>query len=122
MNCLNRGQALLESVISLPALVALFSAMLIGGHSLLTDFLMDQWLYESTFCLVEEKPKQLCLENLKTQVTRIPFLEIQSLNLFRRSRQVHVQARLKLPYLKKPWNFKQSLPEELNHRDFKEKF
>lgn len=90
----NRGQALVESLFSLPLVVGGATLILGGLHSLFVFYLVDYWTYKASFCLAKERPVPFCEQEIKSQLLRTPLLQINSVNM----RLYHDEAYVKTSY------------------------
>lgn len=79
----SRGQALVENLLSLPALVSGITLVLGGLHSLFAFYLVDYWSYQAVLCLVEEKQKMDCEQQWQSRVGLLPFVSVKIIE-FRR--------------------------------------
>ncbi len=75
-NVNNRGQALVETLFSLPLLVAGVTLVMVGLHSLSVFYLVDYWTYSASRCLAEERPASLCREKLERRLQSLPYTSI----------------------------------------------
>lgn len=68
----NSGQALVETVLSLPVVVAGVTMILVGLHSLSFYYWFDHWTYESAVCLIKENSEWDCEKKLKAKLEIFP--------------------------------------------------
>ena len=62
------GQAMMETLISLPLISACFILCLLFFHAFAQTLYMDHQLYQSLICLAEGKPKTDCEKTLQQKV------------------------------------------------------
>jgi hypothetical protein len=68
-----RGQALVETLASLPVIVLGATLVLGGLHSLFAFYLTDYWVYQSSLCLVRERQISHCRQQLQKRLAQLPF-------------------------------------------------
>ena len=93
------GQALVETLFSLPVLVAGVTLVLGGLHSLSVFFLADSWTYELSQCLVMEESQQQCSKNFSQKVKNLPFASVKILQAHRGQLESVVRSELVTPLI-----------------------
>ena len=73
------GQALVETLFSLPILVAGGTLVLGGLHSLSAFYLTDYWTYDLAFCLAQERSTIVCRKQFKRKVANLPLTQVSIL-------------------------------------------
>ncbi len=73
----NRGQALVETLFSLPLLVAGVTLVMVGLHSLSVFYLVDYWTYSASRCLAEERLASRCRQTLERRLQSLPYASVQ---------------------------------------------
>ncbi len=76
-----RGQALVETMLSLPTLVSGAILMFGGLHSLFAFYWVDYWTYQSALCLAQEQPRVFCRQQLNQRLQQVPFAKARIQNL-----------------------------------------
>jgi hypothetical protein len=69
----NAGQALVETLVSLPIMLLGVSVVIAGLHSLFLFYLSDHWVYQSSLCLVRERQISHCRQQLQKRLAQLPF-------------------------------------------------
>ncbi|MEM7646263.1 MAG: hypothetical protein AAF203_05090 [Pseudomonadota bacterium] len=87
-----KGQALIESMIVLPSIMGFITLGLCFFHSSLCHYLIDSWVYQSSFCVAKEHDQSKCRSQLKALLNSIPFSKSQILSMNRTSSQSFVQV------------------------------
>ncbi len=111
-----RGQALVETLVSLPVLMAGGALVLAGLHSLCTFYLVDHWTYESALCLAQEK--STCRKELDQRLMQIPYASVAVRRFYKRGETVEVRAQLSTPLLRNVV-FNESFRQPLSSGDFR---
>ncbi|MCB0378547.1 MAG: hypothetical protein KDD33_08650 [Bdellovibrionales bacterium] len=90
-----RGQALVESLASLPMLIVIALAVLSLPFSILSHYLSDHWVYQSSLCLAKEESKVVCEAQLLQRLRQIPFQKISEISLRRTGSKAATQITIK---------------------------
>ena len=72
-----KGQALVETLLSLPLVVVGVTALLGGLHSVGLYYLGDHWTYQSALCLTQERGVRTCQKILEDRLHQLPFSSFQ---------------------------------------------
>ena len=95
----SRGQSLAESLFVLPFVFGVFSLLILGSHHFGSYYLSDHWVYQSAFCLAEEKDVAFCKNELKKRLNLIPFFHFSIIEFFKNKTQVRVRLKAGTPLL-----------------------
>ncbi len=90
----SRGQALVETIYSIPIVMSGLALSLIGLHSLFLFYLTDHWTYQASICLVEEKPKESCRSELVKKTNQLPYTYFQIKKFERNNHQAQVEMKV----------------------------
>lgn len=88
----DRGQALLESVMALPFLIAVVGSILLGLYQFSSHYLLDYRTYQAALCLSSEVPIVKCKEKLRQELALIPLKNKEITLFYRREREVRVRV------------------------------
>lgn len=113
-----RGQALVESLFTLPFAIAVVSSFFIGFHYLSSEFLADHWTYQSALCLASQKPVALCKREVGQRLRLLPFYHHDIQKMDRRLQRVEVEIYLSGPLMQRKV-FSENIRLPLRPRDFR---
>ena len=101
IGCLNTcsGQALVETLFSLPILVAGVTLVLGGLHSLSAFYLTDFWSYNMALCLNKEISSTKCRTEFNKKTSYLPFAKVEVLATNIGSRKSQTKVILNTPLL-----------------------
>ncbi len=116
LNC--RGQALVESLFTIPFAIAVVSSFFIGFLSLSSEFLADHWTYQSALCLASHKPVALCKRELEQHLQLLPFYHHDIHKMDRQQQSAEVVVYLSGPLMHRKL-FSESLRLPLDSGDFR---
>lgn len=115
------GQALVESLLSMPLLVAGVTLVLAGLHSLSLFYIVDHWTYNTAVCLVQENSPQGCREQLSKRLQQLPLQTTRIKEVSATSKEVSVQIQLHTPFIG-PLLFVEKIPFNLTSFDLEEAY
>ena len=88
----NKGQALLETCITLPIAIMILSS-LVGLILISTNFyLADHWVYQSGLCLASKGVVMNCKDELHRKLTLLPLANYNIKTFFKTSSQTFVSV------------------------------
>ncbi len=90
----SRGQALVETLLSLPALVSGATLVLGGLHSLFAFYWVDHWTYQLSQCLAKETIAIECTRDFEKRVQLLPFAKVEVIQQSQWGDQVQVKTQL----------------------------
>ena len=114
----SRGQAFVETLLSLPVLALGVTLVLGGLHSLFAFYITDYWSYQSVLYMNKENPIQTCQSSLEQNMKKIPYLNFE-INEFRRtSYESRVSVEISTVFLNSKI-FIEKIPRQLGSNDFR---
>ena len=92
----NKGQALIESVISLPFIILFTGGLMWVLYLLLVNLWFSYWVYQTNVCLVRENTRWYCQDQLTeklTQVTNQHYFKVKELWITNKQSTVSVDVK-----------------------------
>lgn len=112
------GQALIESLIVLPVMIAAIGALLSGLFIFFSHSLIEHWVYESVLCVVKMEEEKICMQTLNSRIQLLPF--INHTKLQNHSSRGEIAFSIYFENLLGQANeIHRTLPRNLNSGDFK---
>lgn len=93
-----RGQALIESLFTLPVFIGLVALATIGSFSTGAYYLTDHFVYQSALCLASAQVTKNCEQELKQKLNLIPFSHFSIQQFYKTSQQVRSQIVVTHPW------------------------
>ncbi len=112
------GQALIETLFSLPLVLSAMMLVLVFLYSWTSHFLIDHWVYQSALCLSQDHSIRTCRKELEEKLNQIPFLTFQVRRMTKNSNLVHLLVETHQP-LTLQTDFEEKLRLPLAIEDFK---
>ncbi len=92
-----KGQALFETLFTLPIVMGGLSLILCFLYSWTSHFLIDHWVYQSALCLAENQAPRHCQKELVEKLKQVPFLTFQIDRMSLWQKKVLVQVKTRQP-------------------------
>ena len=92
-----KGQAVLETLLSFPMVAAVVTAVTVGIYLNTCHYLTDFWTQEAALCLAKTRAKKICLGEFKEKTQSLAFTNIRVLSFHRSSRLVFVKVKATWP-------------------------
>ena len=109
-----KGQALIETLISLPFTILALSGTIGLAHFSISYKLTDHWTYEAAICLSKFYPKNFCSKELRRKIDLLPYVDINLRRIYRSANQVSLKGSTQIgPVFSKKWVQHLSIPLEV---------
>lgn len=87
----------METVLALPILFLLATALTAYLYSFSAHYLVDHWVYETSWCLAKETPLSVCKKNLFRKMGMLPLVTYQLHKVYKNSRHSFVELHYSTP-------------------------
>ncbi len=91
---LQKGQALIESLLLMPFIKLLFLGGLLMSYSFISYYYIDYEFYQGALCLEKEFSYNECQNKFVERIKQVPFLEIHWTNLSRNSLRLYFEGEI----------------------------
>lgn len=92
-----RGQALIESLLSLPIVLSGALLLLLTMYMLLSQHLLEHWVYETSVCLAQEYPSYSCETELRKKIALFSFHRLNSVTILNSAHMVETKIEITNP-------------------------